>query len=424
MTNTDAVAVAAPTIASLLTANAVRTRARMIFDAGLRGDLAHFALKLDRLPTCAAYVAETIRQNYPTLKVPPHSRWRHFKIGDFDRWKNARPQIVSNDPVERLKPAFALVIVSVLLDAGAGPQWRWNELFLRQSLHDNGAIYLTRSEGLAWASINAWACRTFTTENSFRNGGVNASGLIALDGAKLGAAFQVGPDNPLEGLDGRVALLNRLGAQITARPDLFGAGGQLGALSDTLIARANGKHIDARNILNLVLEALGPIWPARLTVDGISLGDTWRHPAIQVDGTTDGLMPFHKLSQWLTYSLIEPLEEAGFTVTDQDALTGLAEYRNGGLFIDMGVIVPRDPALPTMPLTPDQEPIVEWRALTVALLDEIAPLVRTELGVTAQQMPLASILEGGTWSAGRRIAKTKRRDGSPPLTIISDGTVF
>ena len=32
-----------------------------------------------------------------------------------------------------------------------------------------------------------------------------------------------------------------------------------------------------------------------------------------------------------------------FTVTDIDGLTGLAEYRNGGLFIDTGVIVARDP---------------------------------------------------------------------------------
>jgi hypothetical protein len=38
-------------------------------------------------------------------------------------------------------------------------------------------------------------------------------------------------------------------------------------------------------------------------------------------------------------------------------------------------------------------------------------------------MPLAAILEGGTWAAGRRIAETLR-GGAPPLTIDSDGTVF
>ena len=68
--------------------------------------------------------------------------------------------------------------------------------------------------------------------------------------------------------------------------------------------------------------------------------------------------------------------------------------------------------------------IVAWRSMTVALLDRIAPLVRAELGVTAEQMPLASVLEGGTWAAGRRAAATKREGGGPPLTILSDGTVF
>ena len=66
----------------------------------------------------------------------------------------------------------------------------------------------------------------------------------------------------------------------------------------------------------------------------------------------DGLVPFHKLSQWLVYSLIEPLADAGFTITDIDGLTGLAEYRNGGLFLDCGVIEPRDPDLPRRTLDP------------------------------------------------------------------------
>jgi hypothetical protein len=67
--------------------------------------------------------------------------------------------------------------------------------------------------------------------------------------------------------------------------------------------------------------------------------------------------------------------------------------------------------------------VVEWRALTVALLDELAPLVRDRLGVDAHAMPLARVLEGGTWAAGRATAQ-RLRGGLPPLTIDSDGTVF
>jgi len=69
------------------------------------------------------------------------------------------------------------------------------------------------------------------------------------------------------------------------------------------------------------------------------------------------------------------------------------------------------------------ELVVEWRALTLALLDELAPMVRTRLGVDAEQMPLACVLEGGTWAAGRMLA-ARLRDGRPPLSVISDGTVF
>jgi Protein of unknown function (DUF1688) len=135
-------------------------------------------------------------------------------------------------------------------------------------------------------------------------------------------------------------------------------------------------------------------------------------------------VPFHKLSQWLTYSLIEPLADAGFVITDIDGLTGLAEYRNGGLLLDCGAIMPRGEALLRRPLDPFGEPVVEWRALTVALLDRLAPLVRDRLGLNAANFPLAKMMEGGSWAAGREIASERRPYGSPPLAIVSDGTLF
>ncbi len=128
-----------------------------------------------------------------------------------------------------------------------------------------------------------------------------------------------------------------------------------------------------------MLRQLGPIWPSRLTLAGVPLGDCWRHPAIKTDDATDGLVPLHKLSQWLTYSLIEPLQRAGIEVTDIDGLTGLAEYRNGGLFVDLGVLVLRDPADAERAHEVDSTLVVEWRALTVALLDRLAEKIRARL---------------------------------------------
>ena len=124
-----------------------------------------------------------------------------------------------------------------------------------------------------------------------------------------------------------------------ASPIRRGSGRRRGRGISSIIGARNGGPLGAAEILRNLLVALGPIWPGRISLDGVPLGDCGRHPAVP----GDGLVPFHKLSQWLAYSLVEPLAAGGIEVGDLDGLTGLAEYRNGGLFIDCGVIVPRDP---------------------------------------------------------------------------------
>jgi len=195
-------------------------------------------------------------------------------------------------------------------------------------------------------------------------------------------------------------------------------------LFDTLAAREPSEPLPAAAILATLLEAIGPIWQGRPTLDGVPLGDCWTHPAFTGDAPADRFVALHKLSQWLTYSLIEPLERAGVSVRDIDELTGLAEYRNGGLFVDLGVMAPRDGAASMRVHEVSAPFVVAWRALTVALLDRIAPLVRDRLGLSAATFPLARVLEGGTWAAGRLIALERRPGGPPPFQILSDGTVF
>jgi hypothetical protein len=193
---------------------------------------------------------------------------------------------------------------------------------------------------------------------------------------------------------------------------------------DWLHARSSAGAISAASVFGLVLDALSGIWPSRLSLHGAPLGDVWEHAAVGGEGETRGLVPLHKLSQWLCYSLLYPLSAAGLQVRDLGALTGLAEYRNGGLFVDMGVLVPKHAAVLTEAHPVGSELVVEWRGLTVALLDVLAPLVRAELGLSETRLPLASVLEGGTWAAGRALAQERRDDGSPPIRVVSDGTVF
>jgi hypothetical protein len=393
---------------ALLTAQAVRSHCAQIMALAEQDRAPYFQLHMERMPAAASWVADTIRLQYPNLDVPYHSRWRHFEAGGVDRWgRLADGQGLRG--AERARVRIDLVIPSVLLDAGAGPDWRFK---------DGNGMQLSRSEGLGVASLALFASGALSDDPG-RPLRADAAALSRLNEATLAQAFQVTPANPLVGLSGRAALLQRLGAAMTARPDVFGTPARLGNLYDALAARADHGRIEAGAVLQLLLQTLGPVWPGRIDIDGVSLGDCWRHP-----GTDDGLVPFHKLTQWLTYSMLEPLEEAGLTVTGLDTLTGLPEYRNGGLLLDFGIITPRDTSFFQRLLTVDEPAVVEWRALTVMLLDRMADAVRAELGVTAADFPLARILEGGTWAAGRRIAAERRPGGAPPVSIASDGTVF
>jgi len=402
---------------SLLSAEAVRTRANQMLEIGLRDGLAHFTIDLERLDAVADAVLAVTHKAYPTLNVPFHARWRHFVIGGVDRWAAQAEAASWVDRVARARAEFDLAIISVLLDAGAGPVWRYRDAATGRSIG--------RSEGLALASLDMFASGAFSRDarDPYR---VDADVLASLPLARLQQGFQETDANPMVGLDGRADLLRRLGRLLAARPDLFALRDRArpGGLFDRLAAQADNGAIAAPAILSEILRQLGPIWPSRLSLAGIALGDCWRHPALKTFDATDGLVPLHKLSQWLSYSLIEPLQRAGFDVTDIDGLTGLAEYRNGGLFVDLEVLRLRDPADAERSHQVDSLLVVEWRALTVALLDMLAARIRARLGRRAEELPLASILEGGTWAAGRAAAFERRADGAPPLKVVSDGTVF
>jgi hypothetical protein len=349
--------------------------------------------------------------------VPFHARWRHFVVGARDLWAERAAQATWVSTAARARAEFDLAITSVLLDAGAGPSWKYLDSGTEQ--------VVMRSEGLGVASLRMFEAGGFSSDpaDPLR---ADAERLKHLKAEEVADGFQSMVGNRLVGVEGRASLLASLGAAVAANPKVFAREDRArpGGLYDYLAAQAEDGRLAARRILEALLEHLGPIWPSRLTLGGVPLGDTWRHPVIRRDDPTDGLMPIHKLSQWLAYSLIEPLQWSGIDVTEIDGLTGLAEYRNGGLFVDSGVLRLRNPEQAIHPNPVDSALIVEWRALTVALLDRIAALIRERRGLTIDEFPLARVLEGGTWAAGRLLARDKRPDASPPIAVASDGTVF
>ena len=392
----------------LLSAEAVRTQSDRV-TTRLRNGGGHFAVHDDALDACADHVVSVTRSRYPDLDIPYHSRWRHFRTSTATVLEQRLlAHLEQLDPLAAARLGFDLVIPSVLLDAGAGAHWAFHA--------PDAAEPIGRSEGLGLASLDMFLDGAFSTDGS---PATHAAALRQLTEARLELGFQVGDDNPLVGVPGRVQLLQRLGATMAADPDRF-PNGRPGDLID-LVCPNGETTLAARSLLGAVLDALTPVWPSGRTGESpVDLGDAWHYAPFGAG--PDSIIQFHKLSQWLTYSLAETCERSGITVTGMDELTGLPEYRNGGLLLETGVTSLRDPSAAEGVHAPGSELIVEWRALTITLLDEVAARVRARLG--RPDMLLAEVLEGGTWAAGRALAFQRDPAGTPPLHLDSDGTVF
>ncbi|KAG2201614.1 hypothetical protein INT46_008793 [Mucor plumbeus] len=412
----------------LRTLKSIRERCQQVYEKGQRGELTCFELHESALPDIIDHVVDTTKRRYPDLdKIPPHSRLRHFDPKQLqalqDRWQEQEV-----DAVEQARRLIDLVIVSVLVDAGAGQAWRYKAR--------NGEN-IGRSEGLALASFDMFLDGYFSSSKNVPDR-VDVNGLDAITLQRMTQGFQVTEENPMVGLEGRSNLLKRLAKAVEDQPTYFpsinGEPSRPGNLIDFVLSSVeNGSQTKSVRIEKLweAVMSLGEMWPARVQINGIQLGDVWPCASLTDIGNHENLVPFHKLSQWLTYSLIEAMElSLGIVIDGMEQMTGLPEYRNGGLLVDYGLLKLKPAELERgtviqggLPTFEGSDPvIVEWRALTVVYLDKIKQGVEAKLGCELQ---LAQVLEGGTWTAGREIAsKLRPKDGGPPIVIKSDGTIF
>jgi len=389
----------------------IRERCGAVMERAKNGKSKHFSVDMTRMKDVFDLVMKTTKQNYPDMKIPYHSRWRHFNEPDVAKlvasWKC--------DDVEKARRMLDLVTVSVLLDAGAGNKWHYLDS------HGNRT---ERSEGLAIASFDMFKDGIFSSDVALPYR-VNSHGLKSLTLKQMQKGFQIDDvENPMVGLEGRWRLLRRLGKALDAHPEYFGSEApRPGNLVDYVLKHKTGANVSIKVLWKAVIEGFESIWPEHLS--GIRRGDVWCYsPLKQIGVTASDMVPFHKLSQWLTYSLLEPIEQLNIKFEHMELMTGLAEYRNGGLFVDMGVLVPKNPNTVNQEHDAGSELVVEWRALTICCLDALWDLVCAELKTTREAFPLAKLLQGGTWAAGRIIAAEKRADRSSPIKVRSDGTVF
>lgn len=397
----------------------------------------------------ASYVVSIIKRDHAPdyQSIPPHGRWQHFDVGGRPRINQLLQSWPSTiDAQERTRRLIDLFLVSVLLDAGAGTRWSYRS-------KESGKVY-SRSEGLAVASLEMFKSGMFSSDPT-EPCQVDGAGLKKVTVEMLAKGMQHSEENPLAGLEGRAGLLASLSDALNNQ-ELFGVDARPGNMLDYLLSHpstlASSVPIVPLPILwSVLMDGLASIWPAsRTQIDGVSVGDAWpcsdlpQSPPAQ---PWESIVPFHKLTQWLCYSIMVPMSKLmNIHFAGSELLTGLPEYRNGGLLVDMGLLILKERDMqrgieaykenaqikgqPNMEVVPlfraDDDVIVEWRAVTVGFLDELLDEVNQQLGLRGdEKLSLAQMLEAGTWKGGREIAEVSRPNTKePPIMIISDGTVF
>ncbi|ANZ75233.1 BA75_02143T0 [Komagataella pastoris] len=425
----------------LLSIKSVRETNSFTLKALLENKLTNFDVDISKLDNVVKYVSETITSSYPTkeslLTIPVHGRYQHFEVGGNPRLTNLISEWSKSGltDYEICKRTLDLFVVSVLIDAGAGNEWKFDE---------NGTTF-NRSEGIAVASFHMFVNGDFSNDESSPYQ-VNGLKLANYSPELLEKGFQITDNNKLYGFDGRLNLIRKIGNILESKKRIFGQDFRPGNMLDYLIALPTcekiseiGYKLNLEDLWTTLMKGLHDIWPkdsTRTVVDGFSLGDAWKLKL------NDSIVTFHKLTQWLTYSLLLPLRKFGhLEIYNTELLTGLPEYRNGGVFVDLGLLTLKEEAvqrglelskesktdqgIPSF--TAIDDVIVEWRSSTIVLLDYILPRVNDYLKITGTeyQLILPQLIEAGSWPSGRRIAASLRpKTSGPPINLISDGTVF
>ena len=243
----------------------------------------------------------------------------------------------------------------------------------------SGGQTYARSEGIAVASYNLFVAGAFSDDPDGAPLRAAAGALERVTGASLARGLQVGDDNPMVGVEGRAAMLQRLGAAVRAEPAW---GGRLGGLGVQLRQAASGtERSRPSDVLGAVLDALGSIWPGREVCAGQNLGDVWTHSSVRPRALSQAVAVAHLLA----------LRAAGVgggvdrRSGRPDGPRRVPERRPVRGRRRAGTQARRRASRRARGRSSDV--VIEWRALTVALLDRIAERVRAHPGPLRRRAP-------------------------------------
>ncbi|KAI8977928.1 hypothetical protein BDB01DRAFT_852758 [Pilobolus umbonatus] len=427
--------------------NYTRDRCFKVQEAANRNKLNHFDVDHSKLDEMVKIVISLIKRDYDSPSdIPQYSRWRHFDIGGRSRLQTLIQTWTSlgQDNLEQTRKLIDILVIACLMDIKPCQTWCYTEKSTGRSFK--------RKDGIAIAILEMYINGVFSSDNTQPHR-VDSKALCHLSLDTLCHHLQFNEHNSFVGIEERLEVLNHLGYVLQNRPDYFGKDAQRpGNLMDYLLNHKNtiktkkGPLISIETLWPVVME-MGELWAAENNLGGTkNLGDVWPCKAILSPNaspdSTDHFIPFHKLSQWIVYSIMEPMEKLlGATIEGTDLLTPLPDYCNGGLLIDIGFItlkpaeyergirnyhtnslLPHQPKVEVAPMFDMSDPVViEWRALTVAYLDIVADRVRHTFRLSKKSLSLSQLLQGGTWSAGRELAEISRPNTHEPPIVVKLG---
>ncbi|KAI8372566.1 hypothetical protein EDC96DRAFT_499815 [Choanephora cucurbitarum] len=430
----------------LLSLNSVRERCYKVQEAATRNRLKHFDVDPSKLDEMVQFVISIIKRDYDTPSdIPVYGRWRHFDIGGRPRLNNLIQTWTSlgQDALEQTRKLIDLLVIACLMDMKPCQTWTYTE-------RSTGRVF-KRKDGIAIAILDLFVSGFFSSDPTQPHR-VDSDALSRMTLESLSNGLQFTETNSFAGVKERHEVLQHLGFILQNRKDYFGRDTQRpGNLMDyllnhpTTIKTKKGPLISIETLWPAVQE-MGEIWASEENLGGTpGLGDVWPCAAISNDENTN-LVSFHKLSQWIVFSIIEPMDKLlGATIEGTDLLTPLPDYCNGGFLIDFGFLtlkpadyergirnyhanslLPYQPKVEVAPMFDMSDPVVtEWRALTVAYLDLIAERVRQSFRLSKKSLSLSQLIQGGTWSAGRELAEISRPNThEPPIVIKLDKRVI
>ena len=352
-----------------------------IYNNILNNNSKYFEINLEKLDQTVDDLLEFILKKYPKMNIGMHSRLNHIPewYDLVQKWK-----CPLNEKIKRL---IDLLFVSVLLDGGSGENWKY--------ISNN--IEYRRSEGLGKCVYNMFISGFFSLdEKQPYKVDMNRIKLINLDEFKN--EFQISKDNILIGLENRLENLVNF-SKFMINNDNFNINNNIrpGNIFDKIY---NNLEIDLDKLYEIIF-SFSPI-----------INDVHYYKPLDV------YVPFHKILQWLSYSLIDLFKKFNISIRSDNYLTALPEYRNGGFLIDSNIINFKNNNLKNIFHEINSDIIIELRASTIVLID----IIKDKINIKKKNnLNISQVLEGGTWRYGRYLAN---KNNISPIKIKSNGIIF